>query len=100
MIAQLKILLLITSLTFAATGFAAQQPLQRHWPNRTILAEQDLISRDQAIAIAKSRYKGKVLSADLEQNNGNHAYRIKLLTDKGRVKTVRINAREKSRGKN
>ena len=33
---------------------------------------------------SQSRYKGKVLSADLEQKTANHAYRIKLLTDKGR----------------
>lgn len=65
-----------------------------------ILAEQNLISKEQAIAIAKSRYKGKVLSADLEHDNGTPAYRVKLVTDKGRVKTVRINAREKSRGRN
>ncbi len=84
----------------STSGFAQQYSGPKHWPSMMVLAEQDIISKEQAIAIAKRRHQGKVLSADLEQNKNAPAYRVKLLTDKGRVKTVRINAREKSRGKN
>lgn len=96
---KVKILLLAASLMFPALGLG-----QPHGPvglqQWLTLAEQELISREQAIAIAKGRHKGKVLSADLVNKSKDPAYKVKLLTDKGRVKTVRIKARSKKRNKN
>ena len=57
-----------------------------------MLAKQELISHGEAIAIAQRRYGGKVLSADLLKQGKSPVYRIKLLMDEGRVKTVHINA--------
>jgi uncharacterized membrane protein YkoI len=58
----------------------------------TLLADHQLLEKDQAISIAKRRNNGKVLSADLVRGKSKSYYKIKMLNDKGRVKTVKINA--------
>lgn len=51
------------------------------------------ISLDQAVAQARQRHKGKVLSAETIRVDGRKVYRIKILTKDGRVKRTRIDAR-------
>lgn len=49
------------------------------------------ISKGDAAKQAKSQYGGKVLSVEkVPSKNGKSAYRVKLLLDKGRIKTVVI----------
>lgn len=57
-----------------------------------LLAGQHYISKAQAINIAKQRSSGKVLSAKLVIREQQAFYKIKVLTDQGRIKTLRINA--------
>ena len=51
-------------------------------------AEQ--ISRDQAVDIVRSRYGGKVLGASKSSQGGRPVYSVKILTDDGRVRTIRV----------
>ena len=51
------------------------------------------ISLDQAVAQARQRNKGKVLSAETIRVDGRKVYRIKILTKDGRVKRTQIDAR-------
>ena len=57
-------------------------------------AQQDLaaISRKQAAAMVKTRYKAKVLSLSSSKVNGNPGYRAKLLDNNGTVFYVYIDA--------
>ena len=64
------------------------------WP---LSAERTYISKAQAIDLAKQRTKGKILSANLERKEQHTVYKIKVLTDQGRIKTLRINAQAKNR---
>lgn len=57
-----------------------------------LLTEQAYISKAQAIEIARQRSDGKILSAKLIQREQHAFYKIKILTDQGRIKTLRINA--------
>ncbi len=57
-----------------------------------LLTEQTYISKAQAIEIARQRSDGKILSAKLIQREQHAFYKIKILTDQGRIKTLRINA--------
>lgn len=68
-----------------------------HEQSWLLLAEQTYISKAQAIDIAKHRAKGKILSADLIRKEQQSFYKIKVLTDQGRIKTLRINAQTKHR---
>ena len=62
-----------------------------------LLTEKQLISKTQAIAIAKRRQKGKVLSAQLVKTTPP-IYKVKMLTPQGRVKFIRVAAYRKSKG--
>ncbi|MGH8495231.1 MAG: PepSY domain-containing protein [Gammaproteobacteria bacterium] len=48
------------------------------------------ISLDQAVAMVLRRYGGKVISAETRTRNGRVIHRIKVLTENGRVRTVRV----------
>jgi len=60
-----------------------------------LLAEQNYISKAQAIDIARQRTDGKILSAKLIQQEQQAFYKIKVLTDQGRIKTLRVNAKRR-----
>ena len=56
-------------------------------------ADNGGISLDEAVAQARQRNKGKVLSAETTRVDGRKVYRIKILTKDGRVKRTQIDAR-------
>ncbi|MGB5200245.1 MAG: PepSY domain-containing protein [Sedimenticolaceae bacterium] len=51
------------------------------------------ISLDEAVLRARQQYRGKVLSAETVRVDGRKAYRIKILTQDGRVERIHIDAR-------
>lgn len=67
-------------------------PLEQNRQHWKLAREQTYISRAQAIDIARHRTNGKILSAHLVQKNQHAFYKIKVLTDQGRIKVLRINA--------
>jgi uncharacterized membrane protein YkoI len=81
--------------TLLATGPVQAAP---HHPPRVLIAKNDHgnnggISKDEAVAKARQRHNGKVLSAETIRVDGRKVYRIKILTKDGRVKRTRIDAR-------
>jgi uncharacterized membrane protein YkoI len=59
------------------------QPQQRPSPT---------LSLDQAIAQAERRYNARVVRADTQDADGRRYHILRLLSDNGRVWTVRIDA--------
>ena len=49
-------------------------------------------SLDQAVEEARSRFPGRVLSAETQRQGGRESHSIRILTDDGRVKRLRIDA--------
>ncbi len=49
-------------------------------------------SLEQAVNEARERYPGRVLSAETQRNAGRESHRIRILTDDGRVKRLRMDA--------
>ena len=47
-------------------------------------------SLDEAVSEARDRYPGRVLSAETERRGGRESYSIRILTDDGRVKRLRV----------
>ncbi len=86
----LTILFIGLGANFSAHAADSQQP-------GYLLAQKQLISKNQAIAIAKRRQKGKVLSAQLVKSSPP-IYKVKMLTPQGRVKFIRVIAYSKSKG--
>jgi uncharacterized membrane protein YkoI len=80
MIRKINSLLLLVCLTLVAQqGFA--------------VPKQEGIGRQQAIAIVKNNYPGKVLKAQLKSGPKRSFYQVKVLTKDGRVKLFRVNSR-------
>jgi uncharacterized membrane protein YkoI len=50
------------------------------------------ISKDQAIEIAQHRYKARVVRADASETGGRRTYVLRMLSEQGRVWTVRMDA--------
>lgn len=50
------------------------------------------LSADEAAARVQREYGGRILAVETQQQNGQTFYRIKVLTRKGVVQVVRINA--------
>lgn len=60
-------------------------------PTAIVAAGEQRVSLDQAVAMVLRRYGGKVISAETRASrNGGVVHRIKLLTDDGRVRIVRV----------
>lgn len=86
----LAILLIGLGANFPVHAATSQQP-------GYLFAEMQFISKNQAIAIAKRRQKGKVLSVQLVKSSPP-IYKVKMLTTQGRVKFIRVAAYRKSKG--
>lgn len=54
--------------------------------------QQRYISLDQAIAIAERRYKARVVRATTTESEGRRYHVLRMLSEEGRVWTVRIDA--------
>jgi uncharacterized membrane protein YkoI len=57
---------------------------------QTARAQQSKVSLDEAVSIARSRYGGKVISAQTQRRKGRAVHHVKLLSDSGQVRTVKI----------
>ncbi len=78
-------LLLLVILVIPVSGHAAG------W--QTLVAAQGaMISESAAAASAQRAVKGRVLSVQLSDAGGQPVYRVKILTDDGRVRMVVVNA--------
>ncbi len=71
--------LLILSLLFSASTEAADSK-----------SGCKVISKAQAISAAQKNIKGKALSASLIESKGPPVYRVKVVLENGRVKTILV----------
>lgn len=57
----------------------------------TTLAHADRrTTLDQAVSEARDRYPGQVISAETRRRDGRESYDIRILTNEGRVKRLRV----------
>jgi hypothetical protein len=67
------------------TGAAAVEPVR-------VAAPRDGISLDEAVSRAERQYHARVVRTDVQDEDGRKVYVLKLLSEDGRVFTVRIDA--------
>ena len=82
-----RIILLILALTLPGIALAASGKSGHKGESRT-----HATSKEQAMGAAGRQVKGRVLSADLVKGTPAPYYKIRVLTKKGRVKTVKVDA--------
>ncbi|MEM6817809.1 MAG: PepSY domain-containing protein [Pseudomonadota bacterium] len=52
----------------------------------------DKVTLEEAVRRVRKQYGGRIVSAETRGRGGNRVHVVKVLTDSGRVHTVRINA--------
>lgn len=73
----------------AADGHSGQRGADR---GRPIVLAKGEMSLDAAVAMVRERIGGKVISASTTSRGGKKIHVIKVLSDQGRVRTVRVDA--------
>jgi hypothetical protein len=61
-------------------------------PERTMAEPRDGISLNEAVSRAEAQYNARVVRTDVVDEDGRRVYVLKLLSEKGRVFTVRVDA--------
>ncbi len=56
-------------------------------------SDNDGISAEQAAAVVSRAYGGRVVSVKPEGGNGQRVYKVRVLLEGGRVKTVQVDSR-------
>ncbi|MEP7312388.1 MAG: PepSY domain-containing protein [Pseudomonadota bacterium] len=72
-----------------ASPITSQLPLVE-WRGRDVRLAG--VSLDQAVAMAERRFNAKVVRAGVAESNGRRVYVLRLLSEQGRVWTVRVDA--------
>jgi uncharacterized membrane protein YkoI len=52
------------------------------------------VSMDQAVKMVERRFHARVVKAETERDNGRTVYVLRLLSDEGKVWTVRVDSRD------
>lgn len=90
---SIKILMLCIVLTGVAVTDPATAANHRDRPRTQSGESRDStqrVSLDQAVDIVRSRYEGTVLSASTATRNGRPVHYVRILDDKGRVRTIKV----------
>jgi uncharacterized membrane protein YkoI len=59
---------------------------------RVVAERRDGISLNEAVSRAEAQYKARVVRTDVVDEDGRKVYVLKLLSENGRVHTVRVDA--------
>jgi hypothetical protein len=73
-------------------GHAVAQPVPMQGQALPLQARQGGMSLDQAIELAERRFRARVVRANVEESGGQRIYVLRLLSEQGRVWTVRVDA--------
>ena len=57
------------------------------------VAQSDGLTLSQAVEQVRRQYNGRILSAETKRSGDREVHHIKVLTDGGQVKTVKVNGR-------
>jgi len=81
------------------SGVAAARGIHRPDPRESVTHQireqphaQSGVSMDQAIENAQRRYKARVVRAEVSESNGRRVYVLRLLSEEGRVWTIKVDA--------
>ena len=94
--------LLAAGLLAAVTARGADGPARREHGSagfdRTpaLHASQGQLTLDQAVEMAERRFRARVVRAGVEEVNGQRVFVLRLLSEQGRVWTVRVDAQSGS----
>lgn len=84
--------LAVTSLTLGPQLHADQSPRFGGAHRALPMQARRGVSLDQAIEMAERQFHARVVRAGVDESNGQRAYVLRLVSEQGRVWTVRVDA--------
>jgi len=87
------ILLISIALTASGKGIAAHIDagvMQEATPSALEAMQTDGVTLSQAVEQVRRQYNGRIVSAETQLNGNRETHVIKVLTEDGKVKTVRV----------
>ena len=81
---------LLVLLGLVVSVLLAPVPATANAVTLSLLAQGATVSESAAVAAAQRAVKGRVLSVQLIESRGPPVYRVKILTEDGRVRTVHV----------
>ena len=85
----------VTASAFDIEESLREQHVQYQARDDYRVAQSGGMSLSQAISSVRSRTGGKVVSAETRVKNGREVHHIKVLTKDGKVKTYKVNGRQR-----
>lgn len=82
------------SMAYADEDKKAARKAQEHEEMRAALQRGEVLPLGKILAIAQEKVPGDVIEVELENKHGALVYEIKVLTQSGRVREVKIDARQ------
>lgn len=82
------------TLALASPAFANQSEDDDHVAAREALRRGEILPLSRILAITARHVPGDVIDVELERKNGVWRYEVKVLTSTGRVREVKLNARD------
>ena len=76
----------------AATGAALVTASALHPDNAPLAMPRRSVSMDQAVRMVEERYHARVVKAETQHDDGHTLYVLRLLSEEGKVWTVRVDA--------
>ncbi len=86
-------LLILVALTASAEGLAAQKKsdgAEASMPPAISVMQSNGVTLSQAVEQVRRQYNGRIVSAETQRNGDRETHVIKVLTEDGKVKTVRV----------
>jgi uncharacterized membrane protein YkoI len=77
---------------FAASAQGQASPAEGTMHFANAMTASKPVSMDQAVKMVERRFNARVVKAETERDNGRMVYVLRLLSDSGRVWTVRVDA--------
>ena len=93
------LLLISIALAASAQGFAAQIErghTEKITPPALSVTQSNGVTLSQAVEQVRRQYNGRIVSAETERNGDRETHVIKVLTEDGKVKTVRVPGKRSS----
>lgn len=85
----LSTILLLVWLSAAPSWAAADRP-HRAEPRALLIAQANCTSLGEAVERVRRQYNGRIVSAETRVSGNREVHHVKVLTEDGKVKTVRI----------
>jgi uncharacterized membrane protein YkoI len=93
-LAPVAAVVLIAAAAPAAPAFAGDSDPDDHVAAREALRRGEILPLARILAITARHVPGDVIDVELDRENGQWRYEVKVLTSTGRVREVKLNARD------